>query len=209
MLGEPQEWIRSIQGSQWSLTVNKGLGNNGSVSRATIAKWAQTNLNHWTLRFFFLPPSHWHLHLLLHLCACAFSRSFQSHPSFLSRSCFPLLLQHVPLLAFMFPLTVWASKPLLSSSMTYAGKSKFLVPLSLWLNIPVFRWSHLKHVLQTHRFFPHRELSFRFDGQQSEMNKKWNSWISESGLKYIILSIKLCYNPHQKEENHLKTIQEM
>lgn len=45
--------------------------------------------SHWTLCFFFLPPSLWHLYLLLYLCACVFARSFQSH-SFSSHS-FPFL----------------------------------------------------------------------------------------------------------------------
>lgn len=74
-------------------------------SNQTITNRTHTNLNHWTLCFFFFPPPHWHLHLLLYHCACAFSRSFQSHSFSLSQSWFPLLLQYVPLLAFMFPFT--------------------------------------------------------------------------------------------------------
>lgn len=89
----------------------------------------------------------------------------------------------------------WASTPLSSTSMGYTDKSKVLGPLSLWVNVCVLRWSHLKQILQIHWFFPHGELNFTFDGQQSQLNRKWDSWISQSGFKYIILpvsSISFC-----------------
>lgn len=115
--------VFKVGSGAWQYCVNKELGNKESVHHmwwrsplrrnlVSLSFWCfcglwllsvlPTHRNQTGLKptqtpeyhFFFSPSNP--LTSLLNLCACAFSRSFQSHSLFLSQGCFLLLWQHVP-----------------------------------------------------------------------------------------------------------------